>query len=286
MTNGRSFSLATVQSIGMSTKSFISFCSAKFNFSVQGTTDNNILSETTTVMKTFTTSQVMDTSTAIPVKGIRTTTADSKIDISPLANETDRTDLITTATGPVKTNDYGLQVGSFQYYMIVTAGSFVAVVALTAIVILVIYATVHLRIKFSLKIVRRIPRQRQRSRNLNIEDTPSADVSILPDVDLTPVESSQLESPVHSPSSDTNYEEVYDRSLPPRKCDRIPVYIFLGPKESDPPFPKSSIECKQNLAYLHLGPEDSSTAASLQCKPITCKKNAAYIYLDPEDTSV
>ena len=290
LTNGRSFPLATVQSIGMCTKSFICFCSAKFNFSVQGTTDNNILSETTTVMKTFMTNQVTDTSTTSPVNG--TTTADSKIDISPLANETDRSDLITTTAGPVKTNkinDHGLKVGSFQYYIIVAAGGVVAVVALTAIVILIICVTIHMRneqFKFSLEVVRRIPRQRQRSRNSNIEETPSADVSILPDIDLTLVESSQLESPVHSPSSDADYEEVYDRSLPPRKCDRLPVYIFLGPKESDPPFPKSSIECKQNLAYLHLGPEDSSTAASLQCKPITCKKNAAYIHLDPEDTSV
>ena len=140
--------------------------------------------------------------------------------------------------------------------------------------------------KISLEVVRQIPRQRQRSRNSNIEETPSADVSILPNIDLTLVESSQLESLVHSPSSDADYEEVYDRSLPPRKCDRLPVYIFLGPKESDPPLPKSPKECKQNLAYLHLGPEDSSTAASLQRKPITCKKNAAYIHLDPEDTSV
>ena len=110
VTNGRSFSLATVQSIGMSTKSFISFCSAKFNFSVQGITDNDILSETTTVMTTFTTSQVTDTSTTSPVKGI--TTADSKIDMSPLANETDGSDLITTTARPVKTNkinDHGAQ---------------------------------------------------------------------------------------------------------------------------------------------------------------------------------
>ena len=286
VTNGQSLSLATVQSIGMSTKSSISFSSAKFNFSVQGTTDNNILCETTTVMTTFTTSQVTDTLTTSPVNV--TTTADSKIDIPPLANETDRSDLITTTAGPVKTNkinDHGLQVGSFQYYMIVAAGGVVAVVALTAIVILVIYVTICMRnkqFKFSLEVIRRIPRQRQRSRNSNIEETPSADVSILPDIDLTPVESSQLESPIHSPSSDADYEEVYDRSLPPRKCDRLPVYIFRGPKESDPPFPKSSIECKQNLSYLHLGPEDSSTSASLQCKPITCKKNTAYIHLDPD----
>ena len=164
-----------------------------------------------------------------------------------------------------------------------------AVLALTAIVTLVIYFTVHMRnkqFKFSLEVVRRIPRQRQRSGNANIGKVPSADVSILPDIDPTPVETSQLESPVHSPPSDADYEEVYDGGLPLRKCDRIPVYIFLGPKESDPPFPKSSIDCKQNLSYLHLGPEDSSTAASLQRKPITCKKNAAYIHLDPEDTSV
>ena len=84
-------------------------------------------------------------------------------------------------------------------------------VALTAIVILVIYVTIRMRnkqFKFSLEVVQQIPRQRERSRNSIIEETPSADVSILPDIDLTPVESSQLEPPVHSPSSDADYEEV------------------------------------------------------------------------------
>ena len=160
VTNGWSFSLATVQRIGMSTKSFISFCSAKFNFSVQGTTDNDILSETTTVMKTFTTSQVTDTSTTSPVNG--TTTDNSKIDISPLANgtESEESDLITTTAGPVKTNkinDHGLRVGSFQYYMIEAVGSVVAVVALTAIVILLIYVTIRMRNKQFWKLLDEYP---------------------------------------------------------------------------------------------------------------------------------
>ena len=239
------------------------------------------------------TSQVTDpyTTSPGPVKG--TTTAKTKTDIPLLANGTDRSDPITTADGQIttqsdntnKTNDRGLRVGSFQYYMIVAAGSGIVVVALTAIVIFVTFYVRSKKFKFPLEVVQRLPKQRQKRRDKYIE-TPSVDVSILPNIDLTSVESSQLESPVHSPSSDADYEEVYDRSLPPRKCDRIPVYIFLGPKESDPTFPESPIECKQNLSYLHLGPEDSSTAASLRRKPITCKNNAAYIHLDPEDTSV
>ena len=281
-------------------QSCISFCSAKFNFSVQGTVDNNILSELTTAMTTLAvTSQVSTTS---PMKGI--TTADSKIDRPFLANGTDGSDLITTTGGSVTTikinkiNDHDIQVGSFQYYMIVATGSGLVVTALTAIVILIMIYMRKKKFKFSLEVVQRISRWRQRSRvlNIHVEETTSADVSILPEseVDLTPVESS-LEPPFLSPPSDSleldaDYEVVQeadrDRSLPPRKCDRIPVYIFLGPRESDPPIPKSPIECKQNLAYLHLGPEDNSTAASLQRKPITCKKNAAYIHLDPEDTSM
>ena len=276
------------------------FCLAKFNHSVQGTVDNNITSEPTiTAMTTLTvTSQVTDLSTTSPMKGI--TTADSNTDMPLSASDrTDGSDLITTTAETVKTNrinDHGLQVGSFQYYIVVAAGSIVAVVALIAIVILIKIYIRNKKFKVSLEVVQRISRWRQRSRNLNIhvKETPSADISILPesDVDLTPaVESSSLEPPILSPPSESfaDHEIIQeadrDRSLPPRKCDRIPVYIFLGPRESDPPIPKSPIECKQNLAYLHLGPEDNSTAASLQRKPITCKKNAAYIHLDPEDTS-
>ena len=71
----------------------------------------------------------------------------------------------------------------------------------------------------------------------------------------------EFESPVHSPLSANaeEHEKNRNKSLPPRKCDRIPIYIFLGPNERDPPFPKAPIECKNNLAYIHLGPEDSST---------------------------
>ena len=199
----------------------------------------------------------------------------------------------TTTAGPNKINNHGSRAGSFQYYIVVAAGSAVAVAALTAIMLLMIYVTIHVRnkkLKFSSKVVQQISRQRQRSRNSNIhiEETPSAEVSKLPEseVDLTPVESSSLEPPILPPlsESDTDCEIVQeadqDRSLP----TQIPVYIFLGPRENDPPIPKSPIiECKQNLAYPHLGPEDNSTAASLQRKPITCKQNAAYIHLDPED---
>ena len=265
-------------------KSCVSFCSAKFNLSVQGIVDNNILSEHTTAMTTLeVTSQVSTTS---PMKGI--TTAGSKIDRPLLANETDGSDLIITTGGSVTTIK-----PSFQYYIIVVAGSGLAVVALTAIMILIIIYMIKKKFKVSLEVVQQIFMRRRRSRilNIHVEETPSADISI-PDIDLTPVESSSLELPILSPpnDSDVDHEIIQeadrDRSLPPRKCDRIPVYIFLGPRESDPPIPKSPIECKQNLAYLHLGPEDNSTAASLQRKPITCKKNAAYIHLDPEDTNL
>lgn len=257
-------------------------CSAKFNLTVQGTVGNNISGSTTLTM----TSQVTDPSTSTTIS-VKATTADF---VTDLTNGTGGSDLIITAAGPIlnKINDRGFQVGSLQFYIVVVASSGIAVTALTAIVILVIYLMFHILRSRSSKFISRIPRQGQRSRNRGLLEDPLAGVSIVsvPDVDHTPEENPPLEFPVYSPPG-TNAEgqdhEVYrERDLPPRKCDWIPIYIFLGPEESDPPFPKSPVECKQNLAYLHLGPEDSSTAAPLQQKPITCKQNAAYIHLDPD----
>ena len=180
------------------------------------------------------------------------------------------------------------------------AGSCVSIVALVAIIVnLVICATVCVRNKSFKSVSRRIPRQRQRSSlrdsNTSVEVHPSLitddSTPSVTHTNITLEENPTLESPVLSLPGANAEDHIMlseilnrDRSLPPRKCDKIPIYIFLGPEESDPPFPKSSIECKQNLAYLHLGPEDSSTASPLKHKQITCKQNAAYIHLDPEDT--
>ena len=233
-----------------------------------------------------------------------------EVDQPPLANETqsDGSDITLEITGTITTTNLtnkisnrGLKVGSFQFSMIVAAGSCVVIVALAAIVVLVIYlASVRTKsFSFSLPInfSHQLSRQRQRSRDSNIlslvEVHPSADASILPNVDnsIRLEENSPLFPVQTSPSANAGDNESgiilsTDRSLhvPPRKCDRIPIYIFLGPDQRDPPFPKSPVECKPNLAYLHLGPDDNSTAAPLQQKPIKCKENAAYIHLDPEDT--
>ena len=223
-----------------------------------------------------------------------TVTADSVTDMPPLTNGTDGSDQIITTAGPIhnittaktnKINHHGFQVGSLQFYMVVAAGSCIAITVLTAIVILAIYLMFHVLRSKSSKFISRIPRQGQRSRNRDLLEDPLAVDSIV-DVDHTPEEiNPPLEFPVHSPpgtnAEDQDHEVHREIDLPPRKCDRIPIYIFLGPNESDPPFPKAPIKCKQNLAYLHLGPEDSSTAAPLQHKPITCKQNAAYVHLDP-----
>ena len=137
--------------------------------------------------------------------------------------------------------------------------------ALTAVVILVIYVIVK---KCKCKLFRSSlivnDGQRQRSRH-SVEEHSSADISIrrIPEVKNTIrlEENPPLESAVpSSPSTNAIMNETLkfdrDRSLPLRKCDRIPIYIFLGPNERDPPFPKAPIECKNNLAYIHLGPED------------------------------
>ena len=228
--------------------------------------------------------------------------------------------------------------------MVIGIGSAVAIVTLITIVILMIYVSFHITLKFSLPSGQR----KRKINNSNLKEAAqSANVSILSDVGLDsltnlgenlrvrspelcdPKEKSpplRSASPALTPLSDpkeilsplrsispaltplSNQKEISssksispalkqlskdhdeacygsDMSLPPRKCDQIPVYIFLGPKESDQPFPKSPVGCTQNLAYLHLGPEESSTSAPLQLKPITCKQNAAYIDLDPQETS-
>ena len=270
-----------------------------------GTVDDN--SETTTVhniMTTLITTQVTESPTTDNVNNI--TTANTNFHEPPLASETDG--LITTAASATtakidRINDHGLQVGSFPFYMVIGTVSSITVVILTAIVILIIYVTFHMRNKTFSPPSDRIPRQRQqRINNSNLEEAvQSSDVSILPNAGLDSEEDSPLGLPVLLPLNDSKVNSplrlispaltplsedhtTCTRSLPPRKCDQIPIYIFLGPKESDPPFPKSPVKCKQNLAYLHLGPEESSTATPLQLKPIICKQNAACIHLDPEGT--
>ena len=106
----------------------------------------------------------------------------------PLVNETDGLDLITTAAGPIiisaRTNTHGLQVGSFQFYMVVAAIISMIAVVLTAIVTLVIYMIhYHVRSKTSkLSLtVNRTPREGQRSNNSNLQEALLVDISILPD---------------------------------------------------------------------------------------------------------
>ena len=188
----------------------------------------------------------------------------------------------------------GFQVGSFLFYILIGAGSGIIVVALTTIVILIICLIWRTRFKmFDISLTAsQLHRCRQRSSNSNLEEIPIPDIiSILPncDEDLTLEEISPLEfkSPAHSPPSANAEElEVRDRNLPPRKCDQIPIYIFLGPNENDSPFPKAPVQCKNNLAYIHLGPEDSSMTDPSEVEPVTCKHNAAYIHLDPGDASM
>ena len=182
----------------------------------------------------------------------------------------------------------GFQVGNFLFYILMGVGSSVIVVIVVAIVILMTCLIRRTRIKtsnFSL-IASQLRGWRQR-RSSN-EEIPPPDITTLPNRDedliLEDTPPLEFESPVHSPLSANaeEHKENRNKSLPPRKCDRIPIYIFLGPNERDPPFPKAPIECKNNLAYIHLGPEDSSMAAPSQDEPVTCKRNAAYIHLDPE----
>ena len=118
---------------------------------------------TTTAMTTLTmTSQVTDLSTTSPVKSITTANTNTDIPLSA-SDRTDGSDLITTTAEPVKTNkinDHGLQVGSFQYYIVVATGSIVAVVALTAIMILIIIYMRNKKFKVSLEVVQWISRWR------------------------------------------------------------------------------------------------------------------------------
>jgi hypothetical protein len=209
------------------------------------------------------------------------------------------------ATESLGTPPDGIQVGSFLFYLLIGAGSSIVVVVVIAIVILITCLIRRTEIKISnisLTASLLLRWRQRRNNNSNLEEIPPPEISTLPNCDehhslgdISPVE---FESPVHSPPS-TNVEEHEpsssganaeehevnrNRSLPPRKCDQIPIYIFLDPNKCESPFPKAPVECKNNLAYIHLGPKDSSTAVPPQVEPVTCKRNAAYIHLDPEDT--
>ena len=236
---------------------------AKFNFTVQGTLVND---NATNLSTRYTTTQERP----LPDDGLNTTKS-------------------------LETALDGFQVGSFLFYILIGVGSSVIVVVAIAIVILITYLIRHTRIKisnFSLA-ANQLCSCRWRQRRSSNEEIPSPDITTLPNRDedliLQDTPPLEFESPVHSPPTGSanaeEHEENRNKSLPPRKCDRIPIYIFLGPNERDPPFPKGPVECENNLAYIHLGPEDSSTAAPSQHDPVTCKHNAAYIHLDPEDTS-
>ena len=84
----------------------------------------------------------------------------------PLASITDG--VITTAASATTAkmdhinDDHGLRVGSFAFYMVIGAVSSITVVILTAIVMLIIYVTFHMRSKISTfsPPTGRIPRQR------------------------------------------------------------------------------------------------------------------------------
>ena len=212
---------------------------------------------------------------------------ESDNDLNTTENTKESLETVTALDG------FQVNIGSFLYILIGVGSSvIITVMVAIAIVILVTYLIRHTRIKipkFSLT-ASRLRRWRQR-RSSN-EEIPLPDITTPPNLDedliLEDTPPLEFESPVHSPLSVNaeEHEENRNKSLPPRKCDRIPIYIFLGPNKRDPPFPKAPIECKSNLAYIYLGPEDSSTAAPSQDEPVTCKRNAAYIHLDPEDTSI
>ena len=214
----------------------------------------------------------------------------------PLHFETDD-DLNTTentkeSLGTVTALD-DFQVRSFLYILIGVGSSvIITVVVAIAIVILVTYLIRHTRIKIPKFSLTASQLRRWRRRRSSNEEIPTPDITTPPNRDedliLEDTPPLEFESPVHSPLSANaeEHEENRNKSLPPRKCDRIPIYIFLGPNKRDPPFPKAPIECKNNLAYIYLGPEDSSMAAPSQDEPVTCKRNAAYIHLDPEGTSI
>ena len=62
-----------------------------------------------------------------------------------------------------------------------------------------------------------------------------------------------------------------------------PIYINLEPAETNQMGPQRPIICKNNQAYIHLGPEENCSEASVdEDIIIKCKQNSAYIHLSPE----
>ena len=73
-------------------------------------------------------------------------------------------------------------------------------------------------------------------------------------------------------------------SAPSSKFDNNPVYIFLGPKDTYPALREPPTKLKENSAYVHSDTEGSPAAVSpgtAEHKIIQCKQNLAYKHLGP-----
>ena len=74
---------------------------------------------------------------------------------------------------------------------------------------------------------------------------------------------------------------VQEPSKPGGKFAKNPIYIHLEPAETNQTVPQRPIICKNNQAYIHLGPEDLEASVEEDIL-IKCKQNSAYIHLSPE----
>ena len=121
------------------------------------------------------------------------------------------------------------------------------------------------------------------SNNLNLENINLVEVSM--------VLSNQGLLHIKSSMNERNRDlEERSSSASAKKFDHNPIYINLdaGDNSPTPSPPELPIRCKQNRAYIYLGPEESSTdvptAPTETSRNIPCKKNLAYIHLGPAET--
>ena len=166
------------------------------------------------------------------------------------------------------------------YYVFLGAGGVIVFVVMMVMILLYFK-----RRKQRILLSPRGHRQNSASNNLNLENINPVEVSMV----LSNQGLSHITSSVNERNRDL---EERSTSASTKKFDQNPIYINLDVRDSSPtpppPPPELPIRCKQNRAYIYLGPEESSTdvptAPTETSRNIPCKKDLAYIHLGQAET--
>ena len=172
-------------------------------------------------------------------------------------------------------------------YAIVGTGS--GIIILIFITIIIIILNVHFGRNKSLSrtISTSEIRNEQNTANYNssTEEVPRVEMLLVPNQRLPDVTQSTNES--------SNNSEESLQSASAKISHQNPVYANLDAIDSTSTStpPELPIRCKQNRAYIDLGPKQSSRIAIASIEPtrhtcdIPCKQNSAYIHLEPAEAT-